>query len=938
MTNEQKRKQLTAMFGAYSKRLESLYDKFIDRLTTLAHKSGVGVEELLGKNVLYRFGNYPELRAEYNEIFKDYVQKEVLAYSAGITDGVALAYAHDASVLSGFSVLSNNAITTARNVAAETFIRNRMKPAAGLSLSQLVLNYASQTKSEFEVAVSNVLADGLKKGTSAASLGLQVRQYLNNPDMMYRRYHRTIVDANGNKKDVVKWRRRVVDDDGRVRFVEEPLEKVGMGHYRSSKRNADRLMRTEINGAYHRANAERWQLEPFVIGIMIELSPQHPEYDECDELKGRYPKDFIFTGWHPQCLCMSNPITIQGEEKKEFYRRLAAGEDMSNYESPNAVKDIPDDAKAWIDANREKFIRAGERGKLGWIWRDNTKYWQGRFSREELAQMGYAPKRSKRIKTEEEKADIQARWNKRRADNSFKEEVKTLYNEVRQVPFFERALMDEIATAYKANDIEKLRKAWPVFSKRARYELSITPKELYDRFVSGIEGYDYMKIKSWSKNWGMENASMRQKLFLDEARDGRNSKFLRTYAEKEVRRATDELARQKSIKEFLEMSDTLRKYGVKYTHPIEFQELIDLPLMQKEVARIKPAFDLGKRIDVIETFVKGMNESNMAASKIGKLFGGITNDIALHGLRPYSQGLLDMVASAEKEIVRLEKEALARSLKSGKLVEGQYIVKLEKINLSEFGWKSVDDVDIEKVLQKLFGVNDVLYNGTFDKLTIRDGSAFMAHNNHSWFDTAKVGEAKHEFIIYTRTHPTSGNFNALKDLKRALYKIAKKESLTFNEEYAIESLWHEIMHGRAKGWAWEEGKNLSHMEGAWRDSMETINQFLARRSYDNLMRALGGVAKHSEEIYAKGYGYGSYVRRFNEVLEYYEIKPAEVVEYFKASLLEKPYQDVREELYEFLSSKIGTKTGVKSLIDSMYKYDSDFRNEFSKMKARSGRP
>ncbi|SEA80286.1 ADP-ribosyltransferase exoenzyme [Prevotella sp. tc2-28] len=420
MTNEQKRKQLTAMFGAYSKRLETLYDKFIDRLTVIAHKSGVGVEDFLEKNVLYRFGNYPELREELNEIFSDYVQKDMLAYRAGITDGVALAYSHDNAVLSGFSILSNKAISQARNTAAETFIRNRLKTSEGLNLSQLVWNYCSQTKAEFEMAVSNVLADGLKKGTSAASLGLQVRQYLNNPDMMYRRYHRTVVDAQGNKKDVVKWRRRIVDENGKVRFVEEPLEKVGMGHYRSSKRNADRLMRTEINGAYHRANAERWQMEPFVIGIVIDLSPQHPAPDECDELAGRYPKDFIFTGWHPQCLCMSNPITIQGEEKKEFYRRLAAGEDMSGYVSPNAVKDLPDRAKQWIDANRDKFISAGERGKLGWIWRDNMKYVGKQFSPEELLKMGYQPSiaRVKRVKTEAEKADIQRRWDERKAKNA----------------------------------------------------------------------------------------------------------------------------------------------------------------------------------------------------------------------------------------------------------------------------------------------------------------------------------------------------------------------------------------------------------------------------------------------------------------------------------------------------------------------------------------
>ena len=75
---------------------------------------------------------------------------------------------------------------------------------------------------------------------------------------MYRRYHEKVVLSDGTKKDVAVWRRRVIDEDGKVRFVKEPLEKVGMGHYRSARKNALRLMRTEINASYHNANYERW--------------------------------------------------------------------------------------------------------------------------------------------------------------------------------------------------------------------------------------------------------------------------------------------------------------------------------------------------------------------------------------------------------------------------------------------------------------------------------------------------------------------------------------------------------------------------------------------------------------------------------------------------------------------------------------------------------
>lgn len=45
------------------------------------------------------------------------------------------------------------------------------------------------TKAEFELAMSQALENGIKQGISAENLGRQIRHYLNNPDMMYRRYH-----------------------------------------------------------------------------------------------------------------------------------------------------------------------------------------------------------------------------------------------------------------------------------------------------------------------------------------------------------------------------------------------------------------------------------------------------------------------------------------------------------------------------------------------------------------------------------------------------------------------------------------------------------------------------------------------------------------------------------------------------------------------------
>lgn len=421
LTSKQQKEQLNNLFAVYNKRLGRLYSDYVKKLTSL----GYG-EDVLEDDALFNFDNLPQLKARLNDIFNDYYQNSLLCYKSGITDGVALAYNHDEMVIGGYSVLTDKAIRVARDTAAATFISNRLKTKNGLNLAQIVWNYCQQTKSEFEMAMSNTIADGIKKGSSAEEIGKSIRKYLNDPDMMYRRYHTIKVQKNGKKKDVVTWRRRRIID-GKVRFVEEPLEKVGMGVYRSARKNALRVARTEINAAYHKARNERWQNEPFVIGQYIHVSPQHNIDDICNDLEGRYPKDYVWLSWHSQCICTSDPITIQGEEKKEFYKRLMAGEDMSNYVSPFAVLTMPEKYNQYIKDNSEAIVKAGMRGKLAWHLQDNTKYWAHLLSPSDRKKLGLKAVSSKELilakakerhalRTKEQIDKIQSRWDKHRRD------------------------------------------------------------------------------------------------------------------------------------------------------------------------------------------------------------------------------------------------------------------------------------------------------------------------------------------------------------------------------------------------------------------------------------------------------------------------------------------------------------------------------------------
>lgn len=421
LTSKQKKEQLNQLFAAYNRRLGMLYSSYIKKLASLDY-----VDDVLENDILFNFDNYPTLRKRLDDIFNDYYANSMLCIKSGITDGVALAYNHDNADLSGFSVMSDKALSAARKTAAETFIASRLHSDKGLNLAQRIWNYCQQTKSEFEVAMSNVIADGMKDGTSAEDIGRQIRQYLKEPDMMYRRYHTVQRLANGQKKDVVTWRRKRIID-GKVRFVEEPLEKVGQGVYRSSRMNALRVARTEINAAYHTTRNERWANEPFIIGQHIHVSPQHdPEEDAdiCDELEGYYPKDFVWNSWHPQCMCTSDPVMISGDEREQFYKRLLNGEDMSNYVSPNRIEDVPDQYKRYIEDNADKIVDAYKRDKLAWHLVNNKSYWTRFLDATQRKQMG-ADAMSRReaiqdiAKARHAKRDankIQQKWTLRRSD------------------------------------------------------------------------------------------------------------------------------------------------------------------------------------------------------------------------------------------------------------------------------------------------------------------------------------------------------------------------------------------------------------------------------------------------------------------------------------------------------------------------------------------
>lgn len=293
-----------------------------------------------------------------------------------------------------------------RNQAAMDAFFARKSADGGLNLSQRVWKYTGEYKEELE----NTLDLAIGEGTPAMKLAAKVKQYLNDPDRYYRRFRYKVgEDENGKPIYGLKWKRRVFDKEtGTYSWIDDKPSKYspGKGVYRSSARNAQRLARSETNMAYRTADYDRWQQLDFVIGVEIKLSNNHPEPDICDDLKGIYPKDFKWTGWHPNCRCYMQPVLASQTEVDKMTENILDGEDpKEGVICSGEVKKMPEEFNQWLQDNQERMEAAKERGTLPYFVRDNEARvdealnWKPGMTPKEIAEQRHAARTAEQIET-----------------------------------------------------------------------------------------------------------------------------------------------------------------------------------------------------------------------------------------------------------------------------------------------------------------------------------------------------------------------------------------------------------------------------------------------------------------------------------------------------------------------------------------------------------
>lgn len=329
-----------------ARKVQQLYDAAIKRIAQAAAPSLFDADT----KKEFHFEDFPALKKEMEALMQDLGS----SLQANIEDGDQESWTlsntkNDAMVDSiiGKKHLPKKVVQAWKHPHLEALNAFIARKEAGMNLSRRVWNLTQQFKSEMELA----LELGMGEGKSAAALSRDIRKYLVEPNKLFR---------------------RVRDKSGALRLSKAAAAyHPGQGVYRSSYKNALRMTATENNIAYRTADHNRWQALPFVIGIEIHISNNHPTEDICDLFDGkRFPKDFKFTGWHPWCRCYAVSVLASQEEMDAYTTAIMNGEDVSHWKFTGQVEKMPKEFNKWMKDNQARIENATS---MPYFIKDNFK-------------------------------------------------------------------------------------------------------------------------------------------------------------------------------------------------------------------------------------------------------------------------------------------------------------------------------------------------------------------------------------------------------------------------------------------------------------------------------------------------------------------------------------------------------------------------------------
>ncbi|WIL01313.1 head morphogenesis capsid protein [Riemerella phage vB_RanS_CRP6] len=316
----------------YGRTLEQIYNGLIARVSSLVVKSDI-------TNKIYRFRNNKKILLEIEKALDSYYKNTLNTINIGTEK--QWQFANEKYNALRIATLER----LAHKLSKETYIREiekvsktphnlkalhsfQQRKINNFTLSERVWSITQQVKSELEMAIDVSLSEGI----SANELARKIKKNLNEPDRLYRR----IRDKHGNL----------------VLSQNAKYYNPGQGVYRSAHKNALRLAKEEINTAYRTSEQIRIMQNNDVVGVEIHLSPSHKVYDICDELAGRYPKNFIWNKWHIGCMCHRRTILKSDEE---LIKELNNNQELPPETSKYYIGAMPKQFNRWVKDNKDRF-------------------------------------------------------------------------------------------------------------------------------------------------------------------------------------------------------------------------------------------------------------------------------------------------------------------------------------------------------------------------------------------------------------------------------------------------------------------------------------------------------------------------------------------------------------------------------------------------------
>lgn len=153
------------------------------------------------------------------------------------------------------------------------------------------------------------------------------------------------------------------------------------------------------------------------------------------------------------------------------------------------------------------------------------------------------------------------------------------------------------------------------------------------------------------------------------------------------------------------------------------------------------------------------------------------------------------------------------------------------------------------------------FSSGLESVSILKSKSYMMQHSRLYNSSTNQWASQSSISLSTHSFSIGGQlFNPTEELRGAFAGMKANTPLTFNQEYAVEALWHEILH--AKSATPPRKLNQFRLE-----RMETLNQFIARHTYDDFLTAFDTKAIHKQQVLDSGYGYKSWVAGFRNELK-----------------------------------------------------------------------